>query len=767
MIDPTIPTLMAPSMTFSTERRAGLEPAESARRAHAALRVGEVGHRVAAFYLADLVDRNGHKELGYGSLREFARKYLRTPESTVRKLVGVGRALERLPVIDASFAAGRITWTHVKALVTVATPQTDQAWAEWAAKRSTTAIERQVTKYNKGDLPTDPTKRRIHEPRQRAGADFTPTSYAEWRQARAKLRAITGAPVSDKQMMSFVGRLILSMRPDGSIPGWAPVNDRHYMIHAYPRHEGSTELVTFGEDGQEIEVDLAELTAPLLAPAPSSEATEAAWKALEAKELELARLDPANHGAVVPDIERDAPTTPALREEILIRDGYRCRLCCSKDNLTVHHRTWRRFGGKTVRGNLLALCEPCHSLVHARLLIVLGDPEGELRFLDRTGRPTNQPAPAQPVDLPLVGVSPAPVQVQLEHLPAELDAEGWVRHQHLFEWNERQGELVFTPGHARQAEVEPQATPGPQDRPKLSGLVGQSAVRQRLEVSIAAARQRGEQLGHLVFTGGPGLGKTSLAHAVAGELGAPIVSLPAPQVRTPDVMVRALASLGAGSILFLDEVHALPARAAEVLYDALDRGTLDLPVREREGLRSRSLRLRLPPFTLIGATTAPDELPRPLLSRLRELRLEPYPHDELTTILDGAARHAGLELTPEGARRLAGASRDTPRRALSLLGVVRDEATVAGTTTADLAIVERALARESVDAAGLDHVERTYLRELEHAGGALGLGTLASRLGVSEQALRTIHEPYLVRRGLVRITPAGRVREEVREEAVA
>jgi Holliday junction DNA helicase RuvB len=526
--------------------------------------------------------------------------------------------------------------------------------------------------------------------------------------------------------------------------------------------------VTTGEDGEEVPLDLAELVGGLErspSSARPSPPTEPSPEAAEGAPI----LDPANHGSLVPEHLRDGPTSAALRDEVLARDGFRCRSCGSKRNLSVHHRVWRSHGGRTVRENLLCACEACHSLIHARLLIVLGDPEGTLTFLDRLGRPIERVPGKEPTDLFIerdcVPVADAGGRVdtarlvELERLPAEVDADWWARHQHLFTWNERQGDLLLTPGCAVEAAPLPSPTlpAATTDGSGFSSLVGQSATRARLEVAIAAARGRGEPPGHLLFAGSPGLGKTSFARAVASEVGAPFARVAAPLVRAPDTLVRVLASLGAGSVLFLDELHALPVRSAEALYEALDTGALSLTI--RQGLRARTVRLLLRPFTLIGATTEAGRLPGPLLSRLRVFHLEAYGPDELIQIVTRAARADALALTAAGAERLALASRATPRRALALLAAVRDEAAVVGAAVADAALVERTLAREGVDAEGLDRIERAYVRELERAGRAVGLTTLADRLGVSEHELQTVHEPHLIRLGLVRVTSAGRVLE--------
>lgn len=761
-------------MVLDTELISGLDVDDAYRRAVRALRCGEVSMHVAGFYLADMADRGSFRAKGPGSLRHLITTQEKVKWKTVQNHIAIARALRKLPVIYERFRLGRLTYSQVREIAPIATAQTDSAWADYAEKHSLRELEAQVATRERGQLPSEEGRRRIHEPRFKVGDTFVATQYEQIRRAKAKLAAMTGQTINDGGLILFAVQLVLTMRPDGSVPGFRQVNDRHYIVHAWSP-DGTPALVTTGADGKPVPLDPDGLTARLERIPFSGELK------IQGRTIDLAELDSENAGPEVPWAQRDIKTPDELRDKILLRDGYQCRFCQSKRNVQVHHRVWRRFGGKTVPSNLVTVCETCHSQIHALLLFIRsGDCSGELTFVDRAGRPFVR-EPAQPASWSPTYASTGPgtlagaaEHVDLNSLPAVVDPDWWARHEHLLSWSERQGELVLTPGEPREPRA-PHATPATAScavtsstehaedaphhpTPANSGLVslfGQSRVREQLELAIAGAQQRAETLKHMVFTGEPGLGKTALARAVAVDLAAPLTELAAPHVRSPEQAVRALVSLERGGVLFLDEIHALPSRAAEVLYEALDRGTLTLPI--REGLRSRTLQLRLNPFTLIGATTDEHLLPRALLSRLRVHQLEPYELEELSALLRQAARARGLELTPDAAERVAQASRDTPRRALALLDMVHDEATVAGAATADLALVECALDRAGVDAAGLDRVDRQYLRVLGKARRPMGLKTLASRLHVNVEVLRSIHEPHLVRRGFVQITREGRV----------
>lgn len=290
---------------------------------------------------------------------------------------------------------------------------------------------------------------------------------------------------------------------------------------------------------------------------------------------------------------------------------------------------------------------------------------------------------------------------------------------------------------------------------RLRELVGQRGAVRHFQVAIAAAHRRGEPLPHTLLCGGPGVGKTTLAAAVAAEMGALLHRASAPAINDPGTLIGLLGSLREGDILFLDEIHRLLPRVAEILYEAMDERRLNLPLRW-EGLH-RTMTLRLAPFSLIGATSQEELLPPPLFSRFGICRrLEFYSRRELSVLLERCARRQGVALRRQAARILARASRDTPREGLALLRSAIDEATAAGCDSIDAGLAEAALRRAGVDPIGLCALERQYLATLRAGRRPLGLATLAGRLGISREALRSVHEPFLLRRGLIVLTPMGR-----------
>ncbi|MFQ5505596.1 MAG: Holliday junction branch migration DNA helicase RuvB, partial [Planctomycetota bacterium] len=342
----------------------------------------------------------------------------------------------------------------------------------------------------------------------------------------------------------------------------------------------------------------------------------------------------------------------------------------------------------------------------------------------------------------------------------------WRRHAGLLEWNDRQGELVFKPGVPLDRVPEQEELAGPASRagavaratrpPALSDVVGQGRAVRNLDVAAQAARRLGEPLGHVLLAGAAGLGKTSLARAVAAGAGGGFHGCNAPLLKEPGALLRQLLALRDGDILFLDEVHRLPDRVAEVLYEAMEDGQLSLPI--RSGVQQRMLHVRLEPITLIGATTEEELLPEPMRARFRiREQLEFYEAAELAELIRRAAGRAGLGIGDEAALMLARVSRDTPREALALFEQVRNDSVLASELRIDSAGVARTLQRLGIDEQGLRPSERAYLEVLRRAGRPLGLRTLAARLGVSRSALQRVHEPFLLRKGLVRMTPHGRV----------
>lgn len=296
-------------------------------------------------------------------------------------------------------------------------------------------------------------------------------------------------------------------------------------------------------------------------------------------------------------------------------------------------------------------------------------------------------------------------------------------------------------------------------RPQLlSDYIGQERVKQTLNVAISAAKQRSEPLDHLLFFGPPGLGKTTLAAVVANEMGASIKTTSGPAIERTGDLAAILTNLQEGDVLFIDEIHRLNHAVEEVLYPAMEDFVLDIVI--GKGPAARSIRLDIPRFTLIGATTRSGLLTGPLRDRFGiNARLDYYAPAELARIVMRSARILGVEVDPAGADEIAGRSRGTPRLANRLLKRVRDYAQVKGDGRVTLPAAREALAFFGVDELGLDWMDNKILSTLAEtfAGRPVGLSTLASAVGEDPGTIEDMFEPFLLQQGLIDRTPKGRV----------
>ncbi len=296
---------------------------------------------------------------------------------------------------------------------------------------------------------------------------------------------------------------------------------------------------------------------------------------------------------------------------------------------------------------------------------------------------------------------------------------------------------------------------------RIDDYIGQSDVKENIRVFVEAAKMRDESLDHVLLYGPPGLGKTTLAHIIANELGVNIKTASGPSIEKSGDLAAVLSTLEPGDVLFIDEIHRMPRAVEEILYPAMEDFQLDITI-GAEG-STKSIKINLPPFTLVGATTRSGDLSSPLRDRFGIVaKLNYYTTEELAEIIKRTSRIIGIDINDDAARELARRSRKTPRIANRLYKRVRDFAMVAGLDKIDLDVTKKSLERLKVDNYGLDGIDIEYLKSLiqKFNGGPVGVETIATSIGEEVTTIEDVVEPFLLQEGFIKRTRSGRIATE-------
>ena len=712
----------------------------------------DVGHRGLAFCLHDLDERRVYQTLGFSSTAQYTENRLDMSRRQTRDLVGVGAALDELRQVDEAFCKGMISWSKARLLARIAVPETEGAWLERALELNCRQLEREVAQGEKGKPPrTD--GRGLPHVRMKIQIKVDVVVHELWEQARRRIWAELGEEVSDAEVLRLMAEQSLRR----------------------PKEEGS----------REVDPSLFRVIVDRC-PECRQEAlrTDDGPMALDEKSAEEVARDapvqvvPEALGDGTSDLVMaqgiDAPATPKMRREVLARDGFRCRCCGGRIGLNSHHVIWRSQGGRTVPENMLSVCTPCHSLIHEGLLVVRGRAPHGVSFSDRDGRPLSSPLPRRATEDLVIETGGgarasapegADVVLRMGAMPNEADCSWWLRHRHLMDWNPQRSLMFLTAGSPREDRSMSEKIDRlriPDHRPgRFDDIIGQQRVVRSLRDATQAALMRGGAVAHVLLSGPPGLGKTTLGYALAAEMGSRCTLTSGPVIEDPIALLGYLTSLQDQDVLFVDEIHAMPRAVAEFLYQAMEDGRITIPVQCKETLETRSLTLRLPAFTLVGATTDPDRMPAPLVARfgLRE-ELLPYEEGEIVAVLDRAAARQGIDVAPEAFPVLARAAWGTPREALRLLARLGDRLVAHGRTCADRGEAEQLLADLGIDEHGLGPIPRRALAILRRGRHPVGRRRLASMLALSPRTFTETCEPPLLRSGLVQGTPRGLVASE-------
>jgi len=769
-------------MKTKIELTYGLPQKELVEKLYFHQRQSEVSERALGFYLLDMQRRNAFQP--EKDAASWARKHLQGCNHP-QKLIHLAKCLEELPQMAEAFSQAAVPWTKIREVARVASPEAEGVWLELARRSTSREIERAVVGVKRGDLPGQGLKARRVKYVERL--TFSAAEKVIWGQAIRKIMGEIGKGATPVKAAIKIAHLALLTDPEGNVPGRKPHGWGLCTIVLHIGADGKRWIDT--EEGR-LEVDRETF----------EEIARSDVRTIEVKDIagegECPAIRFGERGKVAPE-DRDRPVSPELKAAVLLRDGA-CVICQSREDLTPHHLDSHADGGKSDVTKLLTLCLSCQGRVHAGDLVLWIEEDGTVSARDREGVVVTKPRSAAEVlaeageECPLETLerrgtpereaapevaSETSELYSLDDLPSELSAAQWRALDGVIEWSPSQRTFLFHPeglfrpeGESLFAEIlaaaakepprEAVAPAAPGVRPgTFDDFVGQGRAVENLLFAARAAKARGEPLGHVILSGEPGLGKTTVARLLARECGSGLEEIVAGNIGDPHQLVSLLSRLPKGAFLLIDEIHALEKDCEECLYTAMDDGTVSVVL--RQGARTRIVRVRLEPFTLVGATTRLGALCEPFRARFRiRERLEPYVDEDLAEVVVRAAGRMGTEASPEAAREVARRSKGTPREALRILERALDVTQLSEASSIESDHVVQAAERLGIDRHGLDPVERRAVKLLLRLGRPLGEEALAARVGVDRGTFHEVHEPWLERAGLIERTERGRVATE-------
>ena len=765
--------------------------------------IGNRARRSFMKYLLAMECSRFYRELGFSSVAAYADRFFRLSHSLVYEYLEVARKLGELPLCDKVFKDEGLPYRCLRLIVKIATEETEAEWIAFARQKTWKQLEAEVK---------DALKKGRKRPRKNQntlpavtvllsfalGPDEHDIVAKGLGKAASELSgSIGGGRIEPKDALLYAMRLLLETDPPGANRVGRPDSLNRILYHRCPEcrraflptPDGLVEIPgsvvdRIEPEAEKITIRPEEEERPASEPVPSGERT-----------------------GPVPMDQRDRPNSRLIITKILARAGQVCEnpFCRRQIGLQGHHIRWREDGGRTEIWNEAVACSLCHAALCQGLLTVEGDPLTGLKWTPRVdtlgitladevgstaaapevrvvqaalepenGRSlagdvvekglklsaaadsaaagTSAAPPAAPPDLSVEAVEALPPEVSNGELRSVASRLEWNSQRRIFMYKARAEVVLPVP----QGRLDPHGKHDPLRPERFADIVGLRRVVANLELVSRAARERGEAVGHVLLSGPAGLGKTTLARAMAAELGTSFRSVMGSALEEPHQLLPLLAELEPRSILFIDEVHRVKKECQDHLYTALEYGFMEIPI--AQGTRVEPVRFNLNPFTLVAATTSAGMLTEPFRARFKTYEeLDFYAEEDLALIVKGAAGRLGLAIRPDAAAAIACRSRGTPRGAVGLLSWARDIAQGSPKREIELAHVLEAAERQEIDEKGLGRVDRKILRLLAKAGRPMGIDSIAATLRLDRETLRSVHEPFLAERGHLIRTPRGRV----------